>query len=270
MRLSNWESSPIKKRRLWWTDPGFFWFVGVVYLGTGAVGIYWISFRADIAAQIMIAFWLFMLPVIIWLYKRTLFEHYYSDESIVDKTRRDLSAHRVKVRNEFVNNEIELLKKGEKTPVLDIWRLDPELQKRHSFFSCIDIVSVDPTARELQVRLQIEQPPESSDRDHHKRSIFLTNVMEFLTVISRDMYLANLRQFFHSIILEIYAMRENEKHVDVSFPVFSIHISAQNLWKLSTVQTNVRNPSLIGDVHFSNGNEIKPHRSIESPKLSSK
>lgn len=255
---------------MWWSEPGFFWFVGVVYLGSGAVGIYWISFRADIAAQIMIVFWLFMLPVIIWLYKRTVFEHYYSDESIVDRTRRDLASHRINARKEFVNNEIAVLQKGEKTPVLDVWRLDPELQKRHPFFGCIDVVAIDPKLRELHIRLQIENPPERPNPKDATKSHFLTNVSEFLNIVSRDVYLLNLKRFFNAVILEIYAYREDEHSMDIQFPVFSLNVSAQNLWMLSTGQKKVSNLTLLGDVHFSNGNEVTPHRSIEAPKFSSK
>jgi len=270
VRLSDWKSSPIKKRRLWWTEPGFFWIVGVLYTGSGIVGILLISVRFPIAGQILGIFWVFMLPVIILLYKRTQSDQYYTDESVVQRTKRDLLAHRSARKAEFLKNEIEILEKGEKTPVLDIWRLDPELQKRHPFFSCIEVVSIDPASRELHIRVQVENVPETRSSKDSANNPFLTNVREFLSVLSNDSYLANLKKFFAAMVLEIYSLRENERGMDVPFAVFSMNVNAQNLWKLAVVQTTLPNIAVLGEVRFNDGQEIKPHRSIEGPNLSSK
>lgn len=267
MNVNRRETNPLKRRRAWWLESGFFWVVGVLYMGSGVVGIFWISYLAKIAAQILAVFWVVMLPVIIWLYKRTQFEPYYVDQSVVDKTVHDLATHRTNVRNEFLKTEIALLEKGEKTPVMDVWRLDEGLQRHYPFFSYVEVVAIDASQRELQIRLQIEDPPQPAGKDE---SPFMKNVFEFLSVISKDSNLAAFKKYFDMVTLEIYAMQENQQKVDIAYPAFSMQVKAQILWKLASTETKVPGLTLLGDVRFEDGRPIQPHRSIESPKLGSK
>jgi hypothetical protein len=267
MNINRRETNPIKRRRAWWLESGFFWVVGVLYMGSGVVGIFWVSYLAKIAAQILAVFWVVMLPVIIWLYKRTQFEPYYIDHSVVDKTVRDLATHRAGVRNEFLKTEIALLEKGGKIPVLDVWRLDEGLQSQSPFFSHIEVVAIDASQRELQIRLQIEDPPQPGGKDG---SPFMKNVFEFLSVISKDSNLAAFRKYFDMVTLEIYAMQENEQEGDIAYPVLSMQVKAQTLWKFASTETKIPGLTLPGDVRFEDGRRIQSHRSIESPKLGSK
>jgi hypothetical protein len=80
-----------------------------------------------------------------------------------------------------------------------------------------------------------------------------------------------LKPFFSTIVLVVYALRENEQHVDVPFPFFSILIPPESMGRLSSVPPGVlKDLALLGKIRFADGAEIEPHREIEGRRAHGK
>ena len=93
----------------------------------------------------------------------------------------------------------------------------------------------------------------------------------FLTIAVADPYLGLLKPFFSTIVLVVYALRENEQHIDVPFPFFSILILPELMGRLSSVPLNAfKDLATLGKVRFADGAEIEPHREIEGRKAHGK
>jgi hypothetical protein len=148
------EHNPLRYRRVWWTEPGFILF-SLFYLGSGFVGIRWIgSLGVPIIAVALGVYWLVMFPVMIGMYKRILDEpKVYVKQSVIKKTVDALRVHRATVRKEFIAREIEQLKQGSPCDVLDIWKIDPRLSARHTFFAATRVSKIDPSAGECLIRI---------------------------------------------------------------------------------------------------------------------
>ena len=263
-------TNPLRVRKHWLLDPGVL-FITLLYLGIGAAFIWWISYLEQIiAAIILIILWIAVLPVLVLLAKRTIYDTHRVDRRVIQKTKQDIVDHRIKVRNEFIQAELDLLSRGERSPVLDIWRLNEKLAGRHPFFNDIETIWIDPTVRELQIRIQMsELPPAPTDRK--KVNPFFIEVAHFLTIAVDDPYLGILKPFFSTIVLVIYALRENEQHVDVPFPFFSILIPPELRGRLSSVPLEaLKNLAPLGKVRFADGAEIEPHREIEGRRAHGK
>ncbi|MGB2868023.1 MAG: hypothetical protein WBD36_06215 [Bacteroidota bacterium] len=252
---------------MWWTDSGVIAIVATYLLVGGAV-IYWIYLQRDfrIAAEILAVFWTIMFPVLVLLAKRTV-DHLptYVDRKVIDRTQAELEQNRRQVRKEFLETEIAALERGEATPVLDVWRLDPSLEKRHLYFSSLDAVSLDPTSHELWIRIGLGELHWTPDEAKKNKAILLQGVADFLLVVSKDGYVRLLGKFFERLVLELYALREHEER-EVPYPVFSLLVEKSMLARVALLPkfpwTEVEKA---GDCRFGGGNDVEPHRSIPIP-----
>ncbi len=258
--------SPWKKRISPWLNPWLMAIaIGLLLLGVPMV-LWLMTYHSDIAVQMFVITWVCLTGFVVAMAKSSLIDsRYYVSKKILTKTRREIETHRSEVRKEFLKTELEVLNRGRKTPVLDVWRLDPSLQKRHIFFSSLVASILDPESREIHFRIQLDdiRNPETGLRI--SESALLNHIGEFLKVIAVDPYLAILRKFFDRIVLVIDALREDEHHVDRPYPVLSMALESGPLTGLASL------PAFDGrlllqnaDVRFDGGNEIEPHRDIQS------
>jgi hypothetical protein len=263
-------TNPLRARKHWWLDPGFVSLI-FVYLGSGIAFIWWISYLEQAIAAIVLAIlWVLVFPVVVILAKRMIYDTYRVDHRVIERTKQEIVDHRIKVRKEFIQTELEILSRGERSPVLDIWRLNEKLAGRHPFFNDIETLWIDPFLRELHIRIQMSDvTPQHTDAK--KVNPFFVEMAQFLTIAAADPYLGLLKPFFNTIVLVAYALRENEQHIDVPFPFFSILIPPELMGRLSTVPLEVfKDLSPSGTVRFADGAEIEPHREIEGKRVHGK
>jgi len=175
-------------------------------------------------------------------------------------------AGRQAVRKELLENEIRALCRGERNPVLDVWRLDESLAKRHPFFRATTCLMIDPRSRELLIRVQVDEIQKwGGDAGIFSVTLF-EKIAGYLSIISNDAYLALEAGFFDRLIMVIDSMREDERHVDVPYPVASLLVSAGSLWSVAAHSgCTSRNLGMIAQIRFNNCEEIEPHRAIEVP-----
>lgn len=259
------ETNPMKKRRVWWLHSSFFLFIGG-YVVCSAFFLSIIRIR-ELAFQLTGIFWLIMLPIIIWLYKRTIFEDYSVDQSIVRKTQKNILTDRAKVRGELHLREKDLLRQGTRTAVLDTWRLNPGLAKQHSFFASLEVIAIDPVVRELDIRIQILP---SLLEDPKKAQALNESVFEFSRIISHDTDLAAFREFFDTVVLVLYATQPDDLSGLASYPVLSIEMKAGVFWNVAGAAQKAADVFHFASLRFKGGEEIIPHRSIELPGATTK
>ena len=261
--------APLKKRLSEWSNP---WLIAIVvaFLLIGLPMVLWLmTYHSDAAVTMFIVTWISLTVFVVLMAKRTLLDpKYYVDKNIIDQTKREIEAHRLSVRRELLANEMQALRRGERTPVLDVWRLDESLAKRHPFFSSTTSLLIDPAQRELHVRIQIDEIHKNDDDKSPFSATFLNGVIGYLRVISQDPYLSLEKSFFDYLILEIDSVREDERHVDVPYAILSMLIDAVVFWSIKTIPAfDVKQLTAIGDVRFDDGNEIQPHRVIDFPSV---
>jgi hypothetical protein len=263
------EHDPHKKRISGWTNPGLLG-IGVVLLMIGTPMVLWLmTYHSDAAVAMFIITWLSLTFVVLLRAKNAVSDPgYYVDNKVVNKTRQEIEAQRRLTRTEFLKNELEALRRGEKSPVLDIWRLDESLARRHPYFSSTTSLLLDPQQKELQVRIQIGEmgAPEEA-REPFLKDLFM-DLLGYLRIVCQDPFLLMLKEFFDVYILQIDALRENEQHIDTPYPVLSVSMKASSLWSLSAVQKlEKRHLFGLAEVRFADGNEVGPHRVIDLPSV---
>ena len=267
MAMSHKTSNPLKLRRLWWTDPGVITIL-CSYVVIGGLIIYWISLQPDfmIGAELLAVFLIIMFPVLAMFAKRTVSDSRATvDKKVVDRTRTEIEDNRRQVRKEFLETEIATLQRGEATPVLDVWRLDPSLEKRHPYFSALDTVFLDPSSHELWIRVELGELHWVPDEAKKNKSVLFQGIADFLSVISKDGYIRLLNKFFERIVLELYALRENEDR-EVPYPVFSLVLEKNLLAKIAAMQhLSWMDVEKAGECRFADGNDVEAHRSIPVP-----
>ena len=239
--------------------------LGLLLLGVPMV-LWLMSYHSSSAVQMFIITWVCLTLFVIIMAKSSVHDaRYYVSRKVLEGTRREIEKHRTVTRMEFLNNELEVLNQGRKTPVLDVWRLDPGLQRRHLFFSSLVASVLDPESREIQFRIQIDdlQSPDAGPEISEKA--LLNHTAEFMKLIAVDPYLSILRKFFDRVVLVIDGLREDADHVDRPYPVMSLSIESHRLSGL------LRNPAFDGrllaqgaDVRLNGGREIEPHRDVQS------
>jgi hypothetical protein len=223
------------------------------------------TYHSSEAVSMFIITWLCLLGFVLLMAKKSLHDpRFYVDRKVLEKTRHELEDHRVKAHAEFLKNEIEILSRGEKTPVLDVWRLDRTLLKRHLFFSSMEASLLDPQNREIQLRVQISDADSAGAGVSISDKALLNQVGDFLRTIVRDPYLLILRKFFDRIVLEIDALREDGHHVDRPFPILSLLLEYSQLETMTRLSLfDWQRLSQGAELRFDGGNEIQPHREIE-------
>lgn len=240
--------------------------IGVVLLLIGTPMVLWLmTYHSDAAVTMFIITWLSMTVFVLMMAKKSVSDPaYFVDKKVLAQTRQEIEVQRQLVRRELLKNEIEALLRGEKTPILDVWRLDESLAKRHPYFTSAQFLLIDPEHRELQVRLQIGEIG-SSDAE---RKIFpaklFNELIAYLRIISQDAYLVVLKEFFDVVILQIDSLREDDRRIDTPYPVLSLLAAASGFWSIRTIQGFDKRRLLeVAEVLFDDGNEIQPHRVID-------
>lgn len=258
--------APHKERISAWTNP---WLIAIG-LGLTLVGlpmVLWLmSYHSNDAVSMFVITWVCMTMFVLVMAKNSLSDsRYYVDKKVVDQTRKEIESHRITIRKELLKKEIEVLSNGQSTPVLDVWRLDQSLRKRHPYFSSTEALLIDPQIRELQILIQIGELEHSEEAVKQLDRTILSDTFAYLTIIAHDQYLAMLKRFFDRIVLQIDALREDERHVDIPYPILSL--LAENIVVFSLTSAQGSDPAKllkIGDLRFDEGREIWPHRIIDS------
>jgi hypothetical protein len=259
-----------KRKRIWWWNPWILTFAFVLMLISVPMVLWIASYGSDLAVFMFLVTYLSLLVIMMMLLKNTLIDpHIYVEKKLVNKQRKEIDIHRKQEQKDFIARELEVLARGERTPVLDVWRLQPQLQKRHKYFQALDIAVLDPLIKELWIRIQIGTLSPSISTNEFAADEIPYNALAFLRIISTDQYLHHLRNYYSRLIIEIYARREDQFMNDIPFPVFSILVNATALHHLTYAHTEGTQLSTYGDVIFNKGLEIIPHRGIDSPSLHS-
>jgi hypothetical protein len=254
--------SGFKKRKAWWAGQTFIVICSIYLLVAvgGVIGLRELGYKyVDVTFAF---FWSVLMAGLVIYYRAAVSrtEEEKVDKAFVEARRLELLRHRSKVRKEFLETEIEVLRRGEKSPVLDIWRLDEQLQKRHVFFSCLDGVYLDPREKELQIRIQSEETVDKQENFNALVRLAAT----FFDILSLDPYLEQLFPFFERMVLEVYGVRENEEHRDVPYPLLSAATTKKLLMSLRTRTQKTFDLKAMGEVRISDKGDIVPHRSIET------
>ena len=229
--------------------------------------VLWIaSYKSSEAVMMFVITYVSLLVFVLLMVKRSMLEpHLYVDEKEIDKIRNDLQVKRQQVQMEFLRKEIEVLQRGERTPVLDVWRLNSLLLKRHPYFQKTETVLIDPKSQELQIRIQIGGVLEKDGNSDLFAKSYESSIISFIKIIARDMYLQQLKKFFQVIIVEMYGLREHEHERYVPFPFFSFIFPVTTVQQHSyTSLVDFNDLKTLGEIRFDGGSEIIPHRGIES------
>jgi len=267
MAMVTGEHSPRKKRFSEWTNPSLI-AVGVILILLGLPMTLWLMTYPSRPAVVMwVVTWLSLTFFILWMVKKSATDPGYKiDKKIVKKTEEELTTERRKVRKELLANEINALGRGEKTPVLDVWRLDESLAARHDFFRQTTALLIDPWVRELQIKIQCGEMKKTDENRKFLISSTLKQLSAYFRLIAQDPYLLAERTFFDRVILEIDCIREDERHVDISYPTMSFSIEAPVFWSIASMpEFSVSHLQKIADTRFDDGKEIVPHSAIDLP-----
>ncbi len=254
------------RRKVWWWNP---WIIAVaiVLIFVAVPMVWWIStYNSSIAVLMFVITYLSLLVFVMYMVKRSLLDpHMKVNEDEIKKRKKEILDHRTYEKALVHTKDLLMLQKGEKTTVLDIWKLDPSLDKRHPFFSQTETCTLDPIAKELHIRIQIGEMQSDTDQAITSEKEFLSSVFEYLKILGSDEHLISLKQLFKLLVIEIYSYKHFSQHRMTPFPIFSLIVTATVLPQLAyTAVGDIRQMKIIGDVRFSGGNEITPHRSIVS------
>jgi hypothetical protein len=260
------KSNIYKKRIAWWLNPWVLAIAAVLILLSIPMVLWIASYNSTEAVMMFVITYLSLLVFVLYRVKISMLEaHLYVDDKEVEKKRKEIFAHRQHMWQNYQKRELEVLQHGDRTTVLDVWRLDPLLLKRHPYFQTIETVMLDPSSHELHIRIQIGiiQTDEINADPFMKKT--LSAITSFIRIIIKDTYLQQLQQFFHILAVEVYALREDENHRNNPYPVLSL------LFNETVTEQFTYVPSVdfiylkaFGDLRFNGGLEITPHRSIES------
>jgi len=259
------ESDPFRSRLAWWTEPG----AVILFVLLVAVGVYIEFFALDLGYKNVViifgVFWCILTTITMMFYKKAQYEsHVYVKGRVLDRTKEDLDQHRAKVREEFVGTELAVLERGETTTVFDSWRLQPAILKSHLYFPRLELTEIDPSIRELHVRVQLEQQYNVITEARGFEHTTLAQVLRFLRLVYDDAQVKTLGKFFDCMILELYALREDDAGRDVSYPFFSLLITRANLPKLaSSGHVTMAQLLKLAEARFDGGKEIEPHRHLQ-------
>ena len=259
------ETDPFRRRRGWWTEPGAI----ILFLVLVTTGLFIELFALDLGYKNVVvifgSFWCILTLLAMMFYRRSQYETgVYVKEGILERTKEDLLRHRAKVQDDFLEAELAVLERGERTTVFDSWRLQPAIQKSHPYFPKMELAAIDASIRELHIRVQLEHQQTAIVGSRGFEATVLAHVLRFLRLLSGDAQFSILGKFFDGIILELYALREDDAGRDISYPFFSLLIAKANLLKLvSSGHITLAQLQKLSDVRFDGGKEIEPHRHLQ-------
>lgn len=258
-----------KRRVQWLLDP---WIIGtiVILLLSALPVVLWLaSYDSAMAVWMFVITYLSLLVFLLGYIKRSFLEpELVHDKKQSDEALRQIAVHRVRTRKEYIQTELEVLARGERSPVLDIWQLNDELNQRHPFFSSLETVLMDPVQQELWIRVKVGKLDWRNGQDRQQIARFLNLVAEFIQVLASDGYLLLLQAYFKTVIIEIYSLKERENELDQPYPLYSSVLTRDSLERFKTVPPLWQNLSVLGQHRFANGADIEPHRGIEGSTTS--
>ncbi|MEK6649508.1 MAG: hypothetical protein AABY75_00895, partial [Bacteroidota bacterium] len=144
-------------RRTWWFRPGVL-IPATILLLISAPMVWWIStYDSTMAVVMFVVTYVSLLFFVVRMMRGTILEpHIRVHEQALREEKDLLQDHRRRSRAAVTATELDLLSRGELTPVLALWQLDPSLRSRHSFIDDMSTCRVDPAAGELQIRIHLE------------------------------------------------------------------------------------------------------------------
>lgn len=259
------DTDPFRKRMAWWAEPGAI----VLFLVFALLGIALEFYTYELGYRNVLiifgVFWLIVMVVVMTMYRRSQYEsRVYVHQGTLVRTKQEILRHRTAVQKKFQETELAILERGEKTTVLDSWRLQPVTLESHPYFSSIELTEIDPSVRELHIRVQLEHQSAAIVESGKFEGRVLAEVLRFFRLISGDNQLRSLEKFFDVTILELYALREDESGRDIPYPFFSLLISKTDVPKLLS-SGRIALPELrkFSKVRLEGGKEIEPHRSLQ-------
>lgn len=258
------ELNPFKERRFWWLEPGSLLLIIMLIIVGSAIEYYVYLLRYTNVLIIFGLFWGVGTVGVMLMYKRILYEPRVKvDEKKVEQTRHDLHMHRKGVQREFTSTEVAVLARGETTPVLDVWRLDPTMQKLHSYFSRLELLEVDPKVGEFRIRIQLGEIGQGKGTAHQRDLSLAANVLRLFQVMSKDGRFLSIKKFFHVIVAEFYILQEIEEGRDRAVPILSILMKESDLPTFTSVgQATFEKLQRLCDLRYEGGSEITPHRGL--------
>ena len=257
------ETDPLRVRFAWWTEPGAI----ILFAVLVGAGVFIEFFAHDLGYKNVVIifglFWLILTIITMMLYKKAQYEaHAYVKGRVLEQTKEMLDQHRAKVREEFVGTELAVLERGEATTVFDSWRLQPAIQKSHPYFPRVELTEIDPSVKELHIRIQLEHQYNVITEIRGFERTTLSQVLQFLRLVSGDAQAKTLGKFFDCIILELYAFREAEER-DFSYPFFSLLVTKTNLLKLvASGYVTMAQLQKLAEARCDGGKEVEPHRHL--------
>jgi hypothetical protein len=258
------DTDPLRNRLAWWTEPGaIILFVSLV-VGGICIALYAHALSYKNVVIIIAVIWPILTGIMMMLYKRSQYEsRTYVKERVVERTKEGLVQDRVKVREEFIGTELAVLERGEATTVFDSWRFQPAIQESHPYFPRLDLTEIDPSTKELHIRVQLKQQYSAITAARGFEQNTLAQMLRFLRLVSGAAQVKALAKFFDLVVLELYALREDEEGRDHSYPFFSLSITKTNLAKLvSTGHVTLAQLQKFAEARFDGGKEIEPHRHL--------
>jgi hypothetical protein len=258
-------TDPFRRRFAWWTDPGAI----VLFVIMIGAGIYIEFFAVDLGYKNVViifgVFWGIFTIFLMLFYKKAQYEtHTVVKGRVLERTKEDLDQHRSKVREDFVDTELAVLERGETTTVFDSWRLQRAILESHPFFPKLELTEINPSVRELHIRIQLEhQLIVITETKGFERGT-LAQVLRFLTIVFSDAQAKTLGKFFDCAVLELYALREDSEGRDVPYPFFSLLALRKNFSNLaSSGHVTMAQLQKLAEVRFDGGREIDPHRHLQ-------
>ena len=258
------DTDPLRTRFAWWTEPGVIILFIVLVVGGICIAFYAHVLGYKNVVIIIAVMWPILTAIVMMLYKRSQYEsRTYVKERVLERTKEGLMQNRVKVREDFVGTELAVLERGEATTVCDSWRLEPAIRTSHPYLPRIELTEIDPSTKELHIRVQLEQQFNVITQVRGFEQNTLAQMLRFFRFVSADAQMKMLMRFFDLAVLELYALREDDAGRDISYPFFSLLVTKTNLAKLaSTGHVTLAQLQKLAEARFDGGREIEPHRNL--------
>jgi hypothetical protein len=232
----------------------------VVMLLLSVPMIWWIStYKSDSAVAMFVTTYVALLIIAVRMMRATLLEpHIRVHESILRQEEDRLADHRRASHASLARTELAMLARGEVTPVLDVWQIDPALRRRHIFIAGTSTCLVDPSFRELWIRVHL-----SSDwtlkRGGGQGGRLLTEVASYLRLLSSDALARSLKPYVATVVLDLRIRQEDASMTGLFVPVLSLQVA----WvDLPRSVPNLHPPYIPGELRFSDGEPVEPFRDI--------
>jgi len=244
----------------------YFWLRPVVLLPAASMLVlslpmlWWIDTYNSLAADIMfMTTYLSLIGWLVFMSKGTLLEpHIKVNTKAIKKEEADLQQHRREKRQAMYATELRMLEKGEVTPVLDVWQLDLSLRSRHPLIPALNVCRIDPIAREFELSLVLDETWEFSG-DKAQSQKLLRTIGSFLRFVAKDQDVMLFRPFAETLFVMVHRLVDDGSLHGKSMCIASLRVDVEELDRYAQTSASGELP---GDVRFTNGDEVEPHRAI--------